>query len=149
MQEIYLELKDTEFPFDFIDHDREIVRAIVFDDHRNFYFGRVERNDALCQATLIETAGGGLEAGEALPFAIQRELSEELGVQVDIVCKIGVVSDFYNLVHRHNVNHYFLCKITAFGERQLTKEEKEEHRLSTLVLTYDEAVEYCIKRRKY
>lgn len=104
----------------------------------------------LCsQATLIETAGGGLEAGEALPFAIQRELSEELGVQVDIVCKIGVVSDFYNLVHRHNVNHYFLCKITAFGERQLTKEEKEEHRLSTLVLTYDEAVEYCIKRRKY
>lgn len=47
MQEIYLELKDTEFPFDFIDHDREIVRAIVFDDHRNFYFVRVERNDAL------------------------------------------------------------------------------------------------------
>ena len=72
--------------------------------------------------------------------AILRELKEELGAEAEILCKTGVVSDYYNLIHRHNLNNYFLCRIVSFGDRNLTKEEIEEFHLSTLKMTYDEAV---------
>ena len=61
------------------------------------------------KVTLIETSGGGVEKGEDLLVAIERELKEELGAKVEILCKIGVVSDYYNLIHRHNINNYYLC----------------------------------------
>ena len=101
---------------------------------------RANRNDDFGRATLIETAGGGVEQGEDLDTAIRRELKEELGVDVELICKIGVVSDFYNLIHRHNINNYFLCRTISFGDKQLTEDEKEKFHLSTLKLKYEEAL---------
>lgn len=135
-----LHLRDEEWTFDYIDHDREIARAIVFDDSGCFYFVRAERNDDFGNAVLIETSGGGVEAGEPLHTAIKRELKEELGADVEVLCKIGVVSDYYNLIHRHNINHYFLCRAVSFGEKSLTQDEIEDFHLSTLRLRYEEAV---------
>ena len=138
--EIYLHLTDEEWPFAGITHTRQIARGIVFDDAGFFYFVQVDRDDEFGKATLIETAGGGVEEGEDLPTALLRELKEELGVTAEIACKIGVVEDEYRLIHRHNVNHYFLCKATAFGEKNLTQDEQNRFRLSTQKLTYDQAV---------
>ena len=72
----------------------------MFDDAGYFYFVRAERDDDFGRATLIDTSGGGVEAGEDLDSAIKHELKEELGAEVEVVCKIGVVSDYYNLIHR-------------------------------------------------
>ena len=139
MNELYLELRDTEWPFTYTDHDRQIARAIVFDDEGYLYFTRATRDDHFGKATLIETSGGGVERGEDLLSAIHRELREELGAEVEVVAKIGVVSDYYNLIHRHNVNHYYLCRATSFGEKHLMPDEIERFHLSTLRLTFDEA----------
>lgn len=140
MDELILHLQDVEWPFEYTDHDREIVRAIVFDDAGYFYFVRAERDDDFGKATLIETAGGGVEDGEDLHVAIRRELKEELGASVDILGKIGVVSDYYNLIHRHNINNYYLCKVVSFEEKNLMQDEIECFHLSTLKLTYEQAV---------
>ena len=139
MKELNLQLKDTEWPLEYIDHDRKIVRAIVFDDQENYYFVRAKRDDDFGKATLIETSGGGVEAGEDLETALKRELKEELGAEVEIMHKIGIVSDYYNLSHRHNINNYYLCKVTSFGEKHLTKDEIEDFHLSTLRLSYRDA----------
>ena len=139
-KELYIELSDDEWKLDYIDHDREIARAIVFDSEGYFYFVSAKRQDDFGVATIIETSGGGVEAGEDLFAAIQRELKEELGADVSVICKLGVVSDYYNLIHRHNVNNYFLCKVKSFGEKNLTEDEINEFHLSTLKLTYGEAV---------
>ena len=145
--ELNIELQDTEWPFEYTDHDRMIARAICFDDEGYFYFVRAERDDDFGKATLIETSGGGVEEGEELQAAVKRELKEELGAETEVICKIGVASDYYNLIHRHNLNNYFLCRIVSFGDRNLTKDEIEEFHLSTLKMTYDEAVrEYEIRR---
>ena len=69
-----------------------------------------------------------------------RELREELGAEVEILCKLGVVSDYYNLIHRHNFNHYFLCRAVSFGNRHLTEQEIEDYHLSTLKLRYEAAI---------
>lgn len=138
-EELRLELEDREWPLTYTDHDRQIVRAIVFDDEGWFYFVRAHRDDDFGKATLIETSGGGVETGEDLLSAIRRELGEELGARVEVLCKIGVVSDYYNLIHRHNINHYYLCRATAFGEKHLMPDEISDFHLSTLRLTADEA----------
>jgi 8-oxo-dGTP pyrophosphatase MutT (NUDIX family) len=138
--EIKIELQDNEWKFEYVDHDRQIARAIVFDDLGYFYFVRAFRNDDFGKATLIETSGGGVEQGEELRQAIRRELKEELGIEVGIVCRIGVVSDYYNLIHRHNINNYYLCKVSSFGEKNLTKDEIENFHLSTLKISFEEAV---------
>ena len=134
------EFRDTEWPFTGIDHDRQIVRAIVFDDDGILYFVRARRDDEFGKATLIETSGGGVEPGEDLDTAIRRELKEELGAEVDVCEKIGVVSDYYNLIRRHNINHYFLCRVRSFGEKHLTQDEAERFHLSVLKLRYEDAV---------
>lgn len=139
-------LHDTQWPFEYIDHDRTVARAIVYDENRQFYFVRAERDDDFGKATIIETAGGGVEEGEDLLTAVQRELKEELGVQAEVICQIGVIEDHYNLIHRHNINNYFLCKVVTFGEKNLTPDEMKHFHLSTLKLSYEEAVQEYINR---
>lgn len=140
-EEFLLYLQDNEWQFEYTDNDRHIARAVVFDSDGYFYFVRVQRDDDFGKATLIETSGGGVEKGEDLRTAIIREIKEELGASVEIICKIGVVDDYYNLIHRHNINNYYLCRAISFGDRQLTKDEEESFHLSTLKLTYEEAME--------
>lgn len=140
MSELNIELKDNEWPLTTIDHDRNIVRAIVVDDEEFYYFVSQVRDDDFGCGRCIETSGGGVEAGEDLYSAIRRELKEELGADVDVICKIGVVSDYYNLINRHNINNFFLCRAKSFGETNLTQQEMEDYHLTTLKLTFEEAV---------
>lgn len=140
ISQINIELSDNEWDFTYTSHDRQIARAIVFNEEGYFYFVHIDRDDDFGKAVYIETAGGGVENGENIEIAIHRELEEELGASVDVLCKIGVVSDYYNLIHRHNINNYFLCKVRSIGERHLTEDEIHSFHLSTVKLTYDEAV---------
>ena len=135
-----LELTDNEWPFEHTDHDRQIARAIVVDDDGYFYFMRVERDDHFGRSTLIETSGGGVEDGEDLETTVKRELKEELGADTEVICSLGTVSDYYNLIHRHNINNYFFCRVLSFGEKNMTQQEIEDFHLSTLKMTYDDAV---------
>jgi len=135
-----LHLEDTEWEFTYTDHVRDIVRAIVVDDDGFFYFVRADRDDIFGKAIVIETSGGGVEKGEDLESAIKRELREELGAVVDVIRKIGVVEDYYNLIHRQNVNNYYLCKVKSFIDKELTDDERDLYHLTTLKLTYEEAL---------
>ena len=140
ISKIEINLRDEEWEYKGVTHDREIVRAIVFDDAGYFHFVRVDRDDDFGKAVYIETAGGGVENGENFDTAILRELNEELGASVKIVCKIGIVSDYYNMIHRHNINNYYLCKVISFGETHMTEDEINSFHLSKVKLTYEEAV---------
>lgn len=144
-----IEIQDTEWEYTYTDHDRMIARAIVFDGEGKLYFVRTHRDDAFGKCSYIETSGGGVEPGEDLKEAIRRELNEELGVTVDIICKLGVVSDYYNLIHRHNINNYYLCRITSFGEKHLMPDEINDFHLSTVKFSYEEAVSEYEKAEKY
>lgn len=141
MEELELTLQDHEWPMTGLDHDRMIVRAIVTDRDGSFCFVRVTRDDDFGKAEYIETSGGGVEPGEELTAALRRELKEELGAEVRVLGKIGVVSDAYNLIRRHNINHYYLVRAVSFGERHLMPDELRDFHLTTVRLSYEEALE--------
>ena len=69
-----------------------------------------------------------------------REVREELGAEIEILGEIGLVSDCYNRIHSHNINHYYLCQALSFGETNLTELERTRFNLSTLKLTYAQAI---------
>lgn len=140
IEQITLHLEDKEWPLEYIDHDRYTARAIVYDTDGYFYFVRVSRDDDFDNVTVIETAGGGVERGEDMDTAICRELKEELGADVEIICRLGTVDDYYNVIHRHNINNYYLCRAVSFGDRHLTDTEQNSFHMTTLRLTYEEAV---------
>ena len=56
INELKIYLEDDQWEFTYTDHDRQIVRAIVFDDLGYFYFVRAVRNDIFGNVTLIETS---------------------------------------------------------------------------------------------
>ena len=148
IKEIDTHLRDEEWEYNGVTHDRQIARAIVFDDEGYFYFVRVDRDDDFGRAVYIETAGGGVEPNENPDVAIIRELHEELGATVEMICKIGVVSDYYNLIKRHNINNYYLCRAISFGQKHMTEDEIHQFHLSTLKISYEEAVAEYEKRRE-
>ena len=41
--EIYLGLQDIQWQFEYIDHDRNIARAIVYDESGKLYFVQAEQ----------------------------------------------------------------------------------------------------------
>ena len=146
---LFLACRDTEWAYTGVDHDRHIVRAIVFDDDGYFYFVRLRRDDDFGKAMLIETSGGGVEPGEDPETAIRRELCEELGADVDTVAEIGVVSDYYNLIRRHNINRYYLARVRSFGERHLTADEIDRFHLSVLKLRFEDALREYERNKAY
>lgn len=135
-----LELLDDQWPDRGSDHDRLIARAIAVDSEGCYWFVRVQRNDEFGNCTLIETSGGGVEEGEEPYIAVIRELREELGAEAEVICPIGVVSDYYNLIRRHNINRYYLCRIRSFTDPSRTRDEIDQFHLSNLRMTYEDAV---------
>ena len=105
--------KDEVFPYSYIDHDRLVVRAIIVNDKNEIYLIKVQRDDLFGNATYLETPGGGVNKGEDLLIALKREIVEECGLNVDVISEIGIIEDDYNIIHRHNITHYYLCKIVS------------------------------------
>jgi A/G-specific adenine glycosylase len=59
---------------------------------------------------LWEFPGGKVEDGESLPACLEREICEELGMQVDVGAQVGVYRHAYT--HFRVTLHAFFCKIT-------------------------------------
>ena len=122
---IIARLKDNEFPFDGVNHVRQIVRGIVYDDNFNVALVRIHHIDKLFgERDLYETPGGGKNPDETLIEGFKREIYEEVGAELDNIVELGRVVDYYNTLHRKNDNHYFMGHIKSLGESHLEGYEK-------------------------
>jgi len=103
-------LIDTEFEPHPIHEERKISRALVYDENGKFAFHHLCGDDIFGHRDYLETPGGGVDNGETYEEAVIRECKEEIGYDVEVVAPIGEIDDYYNLIGRKNLNHYFLCK---------------------------------------
>ena len=103
---------DDQFPFLGVKEDRLIARAIVLDEKGHVALHTIRRFDLGMpyEQTYFETPGGGIDEGETPEQAARRECEEELGYDIEILAPLGIVDDYYNVIYRHNVNHYFIAR---------------------------------------
>jgi 8-oxo-dGTP diphosphatase len=107
---ILANLLDNQFPSSPIKENRDIARALVFDEEGHFAFHHIKGNDIFGLRDYYETPGGGVDKGENELQAVKRECYEEIGYQIQVVAEIGEVIDYYNLIGRKNLSHYYLAK---------------------------------------
>lgn len=124
MKTLYV-LKDDQYEFKGITHNRIAVRAVVLNSENKVGVLRVYGDDTFGFRDYYETPGGGVKPGEDLLEALKREVLEEIGGIIDEIKEIGIVEDDYNLIQRHNIVYYYLVKCNKFTERHLEDYEKK------------------------
>lgn len=132
-------LLDKEYPYVKTKETRAIVRALLLVDKDKFLFHHLYGDDIFGHRDYLETPGGGVEEGEDLLKALKRECLEETGYQIEIIAPIGIIEDYYNLIERKNINHYYLVR--AVGEKKPVHfvSKGDAFIKETLALTLDEA----------
>lgn len=131
--------KDDQYPFTGITHTREVVRAVLLDENNNVCLEKIEDDDMFGHRDYYETPGGGIKEGETHGQALNRETSEEVGFASEIICFLGEVDDFYNLIQRENHNYFYLARRTTKTEQHL--EPDEQQRIAKIIwVPIDEAI---------
>lgn len=83
---------------------RNAARAVVLNDK-----GEV----ALLKATIHKyhkLPGGGVESGEDMALALQRELLEEIGCRADVTSEVGEIIEYRDKWEMRQVSHCYLAK---------------------------------------
>lgn len=135
-------LTDKEFPYDGINHVRDISRGVIYNDKYEIGLLYLDNDidTKFGPRHYFETPGGGIEENETPLEAFIREVGEEIGAEIDNIEEIGIVEDDYNAIKRHNVNHYYLGHLTRLHETHLLPYEKS-FGIKTVWIPLDEVVE--------
>jgi len=120
---------DDQYPNNGHDHLRISARAIVLNELNQIALTHIQADDHFGHRDYYELPGGGVQDGESIYRAVQREIMEELGFHTRLVGEIGEVYDYYNLIKQENRSIYFILKCDNYcgtnwqpRELQLIKE---------------------------
>ena len=134
-----ISLKDDQYPFQGVDHTREVIRAIFLDEDNNVCLEYLKDDDGFGPRDYYETPGGGAKPNETHEETLFRELKEEVGYESEVISFLGEVDDYYNLIKRKNHNFYYLVRRTKKVEQHL--EEDEQIRINKIIwVPIDEAI---------
>lgn len=102
------------------DH-RRAARAIVFNSAGGvalLYVGKYGYH---------KLPGGGVEDGEDIAQALERELIEEIGCKVNVTSELGQIIEYRDLWNQKQTSECFVAQqIGAAGQPQFTAEEQSE-----------------------
>ena len=135
-----LKFKDVQYPFEGVNHEREVVRAILVNEKNEVCLEKLLDDDGFGPRDYYETPGGGVKKGESHEEALHREIKEEVGYEIEILEFLGQVDDYYNLIKRKNHNFYYLVRATKKVGQHL--EPDEVIRISSIEwVSIDKAIE--------
>lgn len=117
--------KDNIYPFTYTSHRRITVRAVLLNEKNEVALLHLIKDDLFGHRDCYETPGGGKRKNETFHEGVIREVKEETGFQAKIIKFLAKVEDFYNLIHRNNINYYYLLKVDKYVGVDLEEYEKE------------------------
>ena len=98
---------------------RKAARAVVFDDENRIGLLHVKNHN------YYKLPGGGVEEGEDIKNALDRECEEELGIEVEITKEIGSIIEYRAQFKLHQTSYCFLAKTSSKKNApNFTDEEK-------------------------
>ncbi len=114
---------------------RKAARAVVFDKEKNVALLHVSK------AGYYKLPGGGVEGGENIQTALQRECWEEIGCEVEILGEIGSITEYRKMFSITQISYCYLAKLKGEkGVPNFDKGETEEG-FKEIWMPYDKAME--------
>jgi len=129
--------KDLGLPFEDPEaykQERKAARAIVFDK---------DNNVALLHATnksYHKLPGGGVEKGEDIIEALNREAMEEIGCEIDNIKELGIVEEYRNKFSLHQLSYCFIANLKGEKGTPHLEADEIEDGFETVWLNIDEAI---------
>lgn len=86
---------------------RKAARAVVLDNENRIGLLHVSSKN------YYKLPGGGIEEGEDIKIALDRECEEELGVQIEVLKEIGSIIEYRAQFKLHQTSYCFLAKTSS------------------------------------
>lgn len=86
---------------------RKAARAVVFDIENKVGLLHVKKEN------YYKLPGGGIEEGEDIKTALDRECEEELGIEVEVIREIGIIIEFRTKFKLHQTSYCFIAKTSS------------------------------------
>ncbi|MBU1045451.1 MAG: NUDIX domain-containing protein [Candidatus Omnitrophica bacterium] len=134
------ELRDEEVIGETIELDgkyqeRKAARAVVFDNKGKIAV-MYSRN-----VLFHKLPGGGIEKGEDILLALEREVEEEVGVDIEVGNEIGEIIEYRNDYGLKHISYCYFAKVIGdLREQQLTEYESKELDFELKWVSLDEAI---------
>ncbi len=113
---------------------REVVRAVVFDEERNVGLIHVGT------LNFHQLPGGGIETGESKEEALRREIIEELGCKIEILSEIGQIDEYRDYKSTLQQNYCYICRVIGKKGKPSPTEGELKYGCDLLWLPINEAV---------
>ena len=123
--DLLYKLIDDQYPLTTITHKRKCARAIILNEKNEVCLLHVYGDDDFGHRDYYETPGGGVKDNESEEEAVIREALEETGTICEIIDELGIVDDYYNLIHRNNLNYYYLLRVKEYSHTEYEDYEKK------------------------
>jgi 8-oxo-dGTP pyrophosphatase MutT (NUDIX family)/uncharacterized membrane protein YoaK (UPF0700 family) len=121
---------------------REASRAVVLDTEGKVALLHVSRDG------YYKLPGGGLKEGEEKEAALERECLEEIGVAVEVVSELGIVTEYRKFSNLKQVSYcYFARSVGDMQAPQFTKHEQERGFEPPVWVTFEEALDFLKKSK--
>ena len=116
---------------------RMAARAVLFDDEGKVAILHVSKDN------YHKLPGGGIEEGENIEQALNREIKEEVGCEMEIGQEIGSVIEYKNYPDGTNLKHESICYFGKLkGEKGIVQfsEEEADRGFELAWVSLDEAI---------
>ncbi|MBU3093516.1 NUDIX domain-containing protein [Clostridium sp. CF011] len=113
---------------------RKASRSIVLNDSRKIALLYVSKNN------YHKLPGGGIEAGEDRNIALNREVKEEAGVNIDILGEVGTIIEYKNMQKLLQISYCFYSKVKGCIKQPSFTDEEIDNGFQLKWVALDEAI---------
>lgn len=138
MMELIKEITEKDIGYNYEDTDisyrlRKASRAIVLNDSGKIALLYVSKNN------YHKLPGGGIEAGEDIKIALNREVMEEVGVYVDVLGEIGTIIEYRNKHELLQISYCYYSRVKGESKETSFTDEEINDGFQLKWVTLDEA----------